>query len=217
MRTLLAATLAALVLAGCTAGYGPDGPHADPNGPKTYPPLPDSNSTGPPTGSDAPTTTGSSTQTTTYATSFAEHSQDDSANDANFPGLGVNGHLSGSGSQVRVEVTANDFGERTYRIPDGKCAQPFTESMTGPDGSVVAFRQPPASCSGFALRDLQPGDFESKAFLWNGTLWDASASAYVPAGVGTYTWSVTAHVYPSDATAPGDGTSLTMQFQVHIR
>jgi hypothetical protein len=214
MRTILAACLAALVLAGCTAGYG-NGPKADPNGSKTYPPTPDSNTTGPPTGSDVPTPTSSASST--YSTSFAEHSQDDSASDANYPGLGVNGHLSGSGSLVHLEVTANDFGERTYRVPDGQCAQPFTEMMSAPDGSGVQVRAPVAGCTGFALRDFKPGDYESKGLDWNGTVWDAVQGRFVPATPGTYTWTLTAHLYPSDATSQSQSTDLTLEFQVHLR
>jgi hypothetical protein len=225
MRIALAALLLALVaaaLAGCTSGSGgPPGP--DPNGSRSFPPTPDSNTTGPPTGpptwtSNSTSASSSSSPTATQApTSFGPHDQEDTASDAAYPGLGFSGHLTGSGPSVHVEVAANDFGGRTYRVPDGACAQPVVETMRGPSGQAVLPRQPPAPCHGFALRDFLPGDYVGKSFQWDGRLWNSTSEGYEPAPVGTYTWQVTFDVYPANATGPSGGVALQLEFTVHVR
>ena len=224
MRTAVAALLLALVaaaLAGCTSGSGgPPGP--DPNGSRSFPPTPDSNTTGPPTGpptwTSNSTSASSSSPTATQApTSFGPHDQEDTASDAAYPGLGFSGHLTGSGPSVHVEVAANDFGGRTYRVPDGACAQPVVETMRGPSGQAVLPRQPPAPCHGFALRDFLPGDYVGKSFQWDGRLWNSTSEGYEPAPVGTYTWQVTFDVYPANATGPSGGVALQLEFTVHVR
>jgi len=214
MRALLAAPLLlALLLAGCTAGSD-NGPKSDPLGTKSYPPLPDSNTTGPPTA--PPNATASSSSSSTYTTGLAPQDQEDTAADDAFPGLGVSGRVHVAGGQARLQATANDYGGRTYRIPDDGCGSSFTQAMTGPDGSAVAFRKPAASCTP-ALRDLQPGQYVSADFVWNGTLWDQASGTFVPAPVGTYTWSVTLSARQAGSTASDPATALTLQFQVHVQ
>lgn len=214
--------LAALALAGCSAGSDdPDTPpNADPNGaPQSLPPVNQNTATisGSPSPSNSTTaTTTAASATTTYAApqakSFAAHDAEASASDPGFPGLFVGGRLQGSGPQVTVEATANNVGERDYRVPDG-CRKPWGETMRGPDGQAVQHRQPSASCAASTLKDFPAHDFLSTGLSWNGQLWDTTKGAFVAAPAGAYTWVVTFEVH--DATR-ADHTTLSLTFDVTV-
>lgn len=218
MRWAVAAVLLVSTLAGCTAGDDPNTPpNADPNRGESYPPLPGS-STPPPTAPPPNATSSSSSSSSSAAPAprVSAQEQEDSDTDGDFPSLFVGGRLRGSGGEARVEATANNVGERAYRIPDGRCAQPWTESMQGPAGAVQ-LRKPAPACTGFGLRDLPGHEFVSTALTWNGTLWDAASGAYVPAPAGTYTWTVAFDVYSGGSGAQyEDHATLTLDFQVTV-
>jgi hypothetical protein len=218
--------LAALALAGCSAGTSDDPntpPNADPNGaPQSLPPVNQNTATvsgspSPSNGTTATSTSTSATATTTAtpaapAKSFAAHDEEASASDPRFPGLFVGGRLQGSGAQVTVEATANNVGERDYRVPDG-CKAPWAEAMRGPNGQAVAHRQPAGTCPGSTLKDFPAHEFLSKALSWDGRLWDAAAGAYVAAPSGTYTWEVTFEVHDGSGS---DQATLKLAFDVTV-
>jgi len=229
MRRALAFALLALLLAGCTSGTSdddPSPPNADPNGQQTLPPAgPGTASTGPPTATNSttPGASGSSTSATTAPpatatpASFGSHDADDTATDEDFPSLFVSGHLTGSGPQLRIEAAANNMGERDYRIPDGTCAQPWSDEMRDSDGDVVQHRKPLASCSAFGLKPFAAHDFLSTALTWNGTLWDASSNSFVTAPSGSYTWEVTFDVYSGGSGSTyDDHAAMTITFDVEV-
>ena len=228
MRRALALAVLALVLAGCTAGTSddPTPPNADPNGQQTLPPAgPSSTTTGPPTASNStsPTASATSSMTTTSAApapepaSFGRHDAEDSATDPDFPGLFVGGRLQGSGPQLTVEATANNMGERDYRIPDGTCRQAWSEILRDSDGDVVQHRKPLATCQAFGLKTFASSDFLSTALTWNGTVWDAASGSFVTAPAGDYVWEVTFDVYSGGSGASyDDHAAMTMSFDVEV-
>lgn len=229
MRRVLALALLALVLSGCSAGTSDDPapPNADPNGQPTLPPAgPSSSTTGPPTslGSNSTSASSSSGPTTTATppppagpASFGEHAGEDTASDADFPGLFVGGQLDGSGPQVRIEAAANNAGQRDYRVPDGNCKQPWSEVLRNEDGQVVAHRQPLSACTAFGLKPFPASEFLSTALTWNGTLWDGGKGAFVTAPAGSYTWEVTFDVYSGGSGASyDDHAALTLSFDVEV-
>jgi hypothetical protein len=217
MRRAFALTLLALLVAGCSAGTTDDQtpPNADPNGQQTFPPVASTSSTGPPdTNSSTPT---SNPTAAPRPASFGAHDQEDTTTDDDFPSLMVSGRLQGSGPQLRIEATANNLGERAYRIPDGMCKQPWSESMTGPAGTMVDHRQPFSSCAAFGLKPFPGHDYLSKELTWNGTVWDEATGTYVSAPSGTYVWTVTFDVYDGGSGAQFDEHSaLTLSFDVHV-
>lgn len=217
MKWTVALLLFGVALAGCTAGDDdPNPPNADPNPSETFP-APATSSTPPSTGTNTPPSTSpsnsSSSSTGPGPARFGPHGQDDSATDPDFSGLMVGGRLSGSGSLVEVEASANNFGERAYRVPDG-CRTPWTESMRGPTGAVQ-LRQPAATCAADSWRDLAAHDSLARTFEWNGTLWDASG-AFVPAPAGTYTWSIAFDAYSGPGSPPPEHGTLTLEFEVTV-
>jgi hypothetical protein len=220
MRRAVALAVLALVLSGCSAGTSddPTPPNADPNGSVSSPPVSYSTSSGPPTASNS----SSSSATSTYpapqgSVSFAPHDAEDSTTAEAFPSLLVSGHLQGSGPQLRVEATANNMGERSYRIPDGTCQEPWSESMVGPDGQAVQLRQPASTCAAFSLTELEAHGFTSTELTWNGTLWDAAAGAFATAPKGDYEWTVAFDVYSGGSGSEfDDHATLTLHFDVHV-
>lgn len=225
MRRALALTLIALVLSGCTAGTSDDPapPNADPNGQQTLPPAgPSSSTTGPPTASNSTTSGGSATSTTAAVPApatapFDEHDEEGTATDPDFPSLFVGGHLQGSGPRLRIEATANNMGERDYRIPDGACRQPWTDVLRDADGDVVQHRKPLASCEAFGLKAFAAHDFVSTALTWDGTIWDASSGSFVTAPAGDYAWEVTFDVYSGGSGASyDDHAAMAMTFGVEV-
>jgi hypothetical protein len=223
MRALLPLLLlAALVLAGCSAGTSDDPdtpPNADPLGSHTLPPVNQDTDTisGSPSPSNSTTsTTTAASGTTTYqaaqAKPFAAHDQEAGANDAEFPGLFLGGRLQGSGAQVTVEATANNVGERDYRVADG-CGKPWTETMHGPGGQVVSHRQPAATCAGSTLKSFPAHEFLSTALSWDGQVWDSAKGTFTPAPPGAYTWEVAFEVH--DATGD-DHAVLMLSFDVTV-
>jgi hypothetical protein len=214
--------LAALALAGCSAGTSDDPntpPNADPNGaPQSLPPVNQNTATisGSPSPSNSTTATGSASSTTTAAAaapkSFAAHDEEASASDPEFPGLFVGGRLQGSGSQVTVEATANNVGERDYRVPDG-CKKPWGETMRGPGGQAVVHRQPGGSCAASTLKAFPAHEFLSTALSWDGQLWDAAKGSFVPAPAGTYTWVVAFEVHDASG---DDHATLSLAFDVIV-
>lgn len=218
MRWALALLLCSAALAGCTAGDdNPNPPNADPYPSESYPPS--SASTTPPstethTNPPPSNSTSSSGTTTASAGHLAAQNQEDSATDPDFSGLMLGGHLAGSGAAVHVDAAANNFGERTFRVPDG-CRTPWTETLAGPSGAVQA-RQPSATCAAESWRDLPAHDSLARTFEWNGTLWDAGAGRYVPAPAGTYSWHISFDVYAGSGSPPPEHTTLTLEFQVTV-
>ena len=215
MKWALALLLLGAALAGCTAGDDdPNPPNADPNASESYPPVTTSSQA--PTGTVTPPVTNSSSSSTTAAAGdrFGAHDQEDSATNPSFSGLMVGGHLTGSGAAVRVEATANNVGERTYRVPSG-CGTPWRESMTGPAGAVSP-HSPPAACPSPTYADLASHDYLSHTFEWNGTLWDAASGTYAPAPEGTYTWHVVFDAYSGSGDPPPGHAALAMDFQVTV-
>lgn len=212
MRPLLPLAVLALLMAGCTAADDPAPPNADPNGPApTLPPTSADNrtSTGPPTA--PPTSTGS-----TQGPGFASHAEEDSAADDDFSGLSVHGRLAGSGDAVWVEASATKFSPARYKVPDGRCAQPWTEALLGPNGPVQP-RRPLASCTAFSLRDMQDNEDISIALEWDGTLWDSGTESYVPAPAGKYVWQATFHVYSGGAGSEyNESADLALAFDVTV-
>lgn len=213
--------LAALVLAGCSAGTSDDPntpPNADPLGSHTLPPVDqdtDTISGSPSPSNSSTTTTTAASGTPTYQAAqaaFAPHDQEASDSDPGFPGLFLGGRLQGSGAQVTVEATANNVGERDYRVPDG-CGKPWTETMRGPGGQAVQHRQPPASCAGSTLKAFPAHDFLSTALSWDGRVWDTATDGFVAAPAGAYTWEVAFEVH--DATEDGP-TLLRLTFDVTV-
>lgn len=220
MKWALALLLLGAALAGCTAGDdNPNPPNADPYGGKSYPPVTTS-SQAPTNTATPPSAPGNSSSSSTAAAPasggrFGPHDQEDSATDAVFPGLMLGGHLTGSGALVHVEATANNAGERAYRVPSG-CGTPWGESMTGPAGSAVTPRRPPAACPSPTYADLAAHGYLSRSLEWNGTLWDAASGAYVPASEGTYTWHVVFDAYSGSGDPPAEHAALAMEFQVTV-
>lgn len=220
MRRVLALALTALVLSGCSTATtdDPSPPNADPNGQQTLPPLSSGPSTGPPTASNSTSTqaTSASTSTAPRSASFGPHDAEDSATDPDFPSLLVGGRLQGSGPQVRIEATANNMGERDYKVKGG-CEDPWSESLRRAGGSAVQHRQPVAACAGYTMVTFAAHEFLATALTWNGTLWDAASASFVTAPAGTYVWTVTFDVYSG-----GSGTSfeehaaMTMTFDVEV-
>jgi hypothetical protein len=215
MRWALALLLCSAALAGCTAGDDdPSPPNADPYGSKSYPPVTTTSQA--PTGTVTPPATNSSSSATAAPSGrFGPHDQEGSATDPDFSGLMVGGQLTGSGAAVRVEATANNVGERSYRVPSG-CGTPWHESMTGPAGSAATPRPPPAACPSPTYADLAAHDYLSHTFEWNGTLWDAASGTYVPAPEGTYSWHVVFDVYSGSGDPPTEHAALAMDFQVTV-
>jgi hypothetical protein len=217
MKWALALLLLGAALAGCTAGDDdPNPPNADPYGGKSYPPV-NTTSQAPTNTATPPSVPSNSSSSSTAAPAggrFGAHDQEDSATDPGFSGLMLGGHLTGSGALVRVAATANNVGERGYRVPSG-CGTPWSESMVGPAGSVTP-RQPPAACPSPTYADLAAHDYLSRTFEWNGTLWDAASGAYVPAPEGTYTWHVAFDAYSGSGDPPAEHASLVMDFQVTV-
>jgi hypothetical protein len=214
--------LAALALAGCAADDPNTPPNADPNGaPQSLPPVnqntasisgsPSASNSTSATGTTAPSTA-TATTTTAAATAFAAHDEEASANDPEFPGLLVNGRLQGSGAQLTVEATANNVGERDYRVPDG-CRTPWAETLRGPSGQVLQHRQPAGACTGSTLKVFPAHDFLSTALSRDGRLWDAGKGAFVAAPSGTYSWVVTFEVHDS---AGDDDAMLSLAFDVTV-
>lgn len=227
MRRALALLLLASLLAGCTSGTSDDDPappNADPNGAQTLPPAGSTSpSTGPPTASNSTTasSTSSATTTSTYAapgpTSFGGHDEEDSSTAESFPALFVSGRLHGSGPSLRIEAAANNMGERAYRIPDGTCQKPWSESMAGPSGQAVQHRQPAATCAAFGLKELAARDFVATALTWDGTVWDATAGRFVAAPSGSYVWTVAFDVYSGGSGAQfDDHARMTLSFDVTV-
>lgn len=216
-RAAAALTLLAVLVAGCSAGTSddPSPPNADPNGSQSFPPV---TSTG--TGTGPPSFSNSSSTSTTAApppSRFAVHDEEDSASHEDFPGLFASGRMQGSGPAVRVEATANNLGERAYRVPDGACRQPWSEAMTGPDGAPVQPRRPMPACASFGLKEFPAHDFLAKDLAWNGTLWDAASGSFVPAPPGAYAWTVTFDVYSGGSGAQfDDHAALTLSFDVQV-
>lgn len=220
--------LAALALAGCSAGSDDPNtpPNADPHGGQTLPPVDQNTATisgSPSASSSNTTTTAAATSTTTpaaapAAASFGPHDEEATANDPEFPGLLVNGRLQGSSTQVSVEVAANNVGERDYKVPDGQCKQPWTETMRGPGGAVVQHREPTPTCGAFGLKAFPSHDFLATALAWDGTLWDAAKGAYVPAPSGSYAWTVGFDAYSGGDSASqyADHAALTLTFHVTV-
>jgi hypothetical protein len=225
LRTLAALVLAAAALAGCAASDDATPPNADPNGPApTLPPASTSATTGPgtgtPTGSFSATSTTSSSATASTSAApapgvtLAAAHQEESATDAGFPGLMVAGQLDVSGNVAHLQATANNFGQRTYRV-SSICAAPWSDGM-GRGGSAVAHRQPMATCAAFGLRDFPPGESLSFAATWNGTVW-TEGQGFGPAPAGTYTWTATFQVYSGgEGGSHEDQASLTLDFQVTV-
>lgn len=219
MRRALALPLLAVLAAASLAGCSDDPntpPNADPQGGGHSLPPTSTNptATGPPMGNETNTTTATATSTGPAA-SFGAHDQEDSTNHDDFPGLLVSGRLRGSGAQVTVEGTASNIGQRTYKVPDGQCMQPWTESMRGPGGQDVVHRQPMATCLAFGLREFPSNDFLATALAWNGTLWTGDGFAVAPSG--TYTWEVTFHVYWGGSGAEfEDHALMTLSFDVTV-
>jgi hypothetical protein len=220
MRWALGLLLCCATLAGCTAGDDPRPPNADPFPGESHPPRP-STSTPPSTETHTnppPSNATTSTQTSTAppaSSRFGPHDQEDGATDPRFSGLLLGGRLAGSGALVEVQATANNVGERSYRVPDG-CRTPWAESMAGPSGAVQA-REPLPECAGFTYREFPGHDFLSRTFEWNGTLWDSTAGAYVAAPSGTYTWRIVFDVYGGPGDPPQDHAALTLEFQVTVQ
>lgn len=215
--TFALAALVALALAGCTAGDDdPAPPNADPFPSQSFPPASSTSaSTGPPTNSS--TTSTSSTATYSAPARFPPSSGEASGSDGDFPGLLVNGELHATDTKARIEATANNVGERNYRVADGSCATPWTESLTGPAGTPVPIRQPKPSCPTPTLKPFPAHDFISAGLDWNGTLWDATSGTYQPAPTGTYTWSVTFEVYSGGSGASYDEhASILLEFEITV-
>ncbi|HUR25396.1 MAG TPA: lipoprotein [Candidatus Thermoplasmatota archaeon] len=225
MRRVLALALIALVLSGCSTATSddPTPPNADPNGQQTLPPAgPGSASTAPPTATNSSSGPASASASQTSAPnrrppSFAAHDAEDSATDPDFPSLFVAGHLQGSGPQLRIESTANNMGERDYRVPDGACQQAWSETLRGPDGKLVQQRKPLSTCAAFGLKPFPAHEFLSTALTWNGTLWDAASSSFVTAPAGTYVWTVTFDVYSGGSGAQyDDHAAMALTFEVKV-
>jgi hypothetical protein len=218
MKWAPAVLLLSLALAGCTAGDDdPAPPNADPYPSESYPALSSTSSTTTPppnpSGSGSVTPSSSSAPPTAQGR-FGPHDGEDSATDADFPGLMLGGRLAGSGASVSVAASANNFGERGYRVPGG-CRTPWAESMSGPSGAV-ALRQPAAACAAESWGDLAAHDSLSRTFEWNGTLWDAGSGTFAPAPPGTYAWRIVFDVYSGSGSPPPEHAALEMEFQVTV-
>ncbi|MHB1261663.1 MAG: hypothetical protein ACYC2H_08085 [Thermoplasmatota archaeon] len=217
MHRAFALTVFAVFVAGCSTATtdDPAPPNADPNGQDALPTVSSKGTgTGPPTFSNS---SSSSTTATPQPASFGPHDEEDSTSHQDFPGLFVNGRLQGSGPVVRIEATANNVGERAYRVPNGICQQPWSESMTGPGSTSVQPRQPMVTCAAFGLKEFAAHEFLSKELAWNGTLWDSASGSYVTAPSGSYTWTVTFDVYSGGSGAEFDEhAALILQFDVQV-
>ena len=216
---LAALACLAVALAGC-ASDDPRPPNADPAGPTPDQPDPTpTNTTGPNTGtgSFSVSTTSSASGTTSPqpvpGVQLAGDDQEDVAQDGDFPGLMAAGRLEVSGGIAHLEGSANNFGERTYKV-SSICVQPWSEAMQGPSGTAQ-HRQPVATCAAFGLREFPPGESLPFSATWNGTLW--TEDGYAPAPAGTYTWSATFHVYSGgEGASYDDDARLTLEFQVTV-
>lgn len=124
---------------------------------------------------------------------FPTHEETRRAEYENFPGVVVEGTLAGGGPEVFIDAEARNEGRITYKV-SAICIPPWTEAMRGRLGTVYPHGQE-VYCHAFGLRDFRPGESIAHHVAWNGTLWDLQKERYVPAGAGTYEWTLLFEAY----------------------
>ena len=123
----------------------------------------------------------------------------------------------GSADQHRVEATVRNTGlQAFYYLWVPQCAlEPWSESMTGPDGPVQP-REPEAHCLPCGWDALSPGESLTKSYEWDERLWDADDERMGDAPDGTYTWTVTFHAEPKDQDACGGDRTVSASVRVDV-
>jgi hypothetical protein len=117
---------------------------------------------------------------------------------ASYPGLRVTGSLDGAGHKLTVQASADNEGNRTYRVETG-CTTPWSEDLRS-DRETLLMREPTATCLAYALSDYAPGEEITREFVWDGKVW-SNGNGYTDARPGDYVWSIRFVAYSPDGAA----------------